>query len=86
MRRYISAFATTGLVAVLGILGIPHAASGQAPNLFQPDIPVPPYNPYPALPGFTPLTFCRPIYSRRYTGFERKLIRSSVAISTSGKH
>jgi cytochrome c peroxidase len=44
---------TAGLAAALGILSVPHAASAQS-NLFQPDIPVPPYNPYPALPGFTP--------------------------------
>jgi hypothetical protein len=85
MRRYTSAFITAGLAALLEIVGVPHTASAQT-NLFQPDIPIPPYNPYPALPGFTPLIFCRPIYSRKYIGFERKLIRSSVAISTSGKH
>ncbi len=35
---------------MLGILCVPHPASAQAS--FEPDIPVPPYNPYPALPGF----------------------------------
>jgi len=60
MSRYTSKFGTAGLAAVLGILGIPHAASAQAPNLFQPDIPVPAYNPYPALPGFTPPSILPP--------------------------
>jgi cytochrome c peroxidase len=52
MRRHTSRLVTAGLAAVLGILSVPHPASAQAQ--FQPDIPVPPYNPYPALPGFTP--------------------------------
>jgi len=46
-----AAFAT-----VLGILIVPHLASAQ----FQPDIPVPPYNPYPALPGSTPPSILPP--------------------------
>src|ERR1700758_5153192 len=53
MRRHTSRFVTAGLASALGILGVAHAASAQS-NLFQPDIPVPPYNPYPALPGFNP--------------------------------
>ena len=48
-----AAFAT-----VLGILCVPHPASAQ--SLFQPDIPIPPYNPYPALPGFTPPSILPP--------------------------
>ena len=42
-----AAFATA-----LGVLCVPHPAFAQAD--FRPDIPVPPYNPYPPLPGFTP--------------------------------
>jgi cytochrome c peroxidase len=49
-----AAFAT-----VLGILSVPHTASAQS-NLFQPDIPIPPYNPYPALPGFNPPSILPP--------------------------
>ena len=43
---------------VLGVLCAPHLASAQ--SLFEPDIPVPPYNPYPALPGFTPPSILPP--------------------------
>ena len=56
MRRNTFKFVTAGLVAVLGILGAPHAASAQA----QVDQPVPPYNPYPPLPGSTPPTVLPP--------------------------
>jgi cytochrome c peroxidase len=42
----------------LGILSVPHPASAQFQ--FQPDIPVPPYNPYPQLPGSTPPTVLPP--------------------------
>jgi cytochrome c peroxidase len=59
MRRYTSAFITAGLAALLEIVGVPHTASAQT-NLFQPDIPIPPYNPYPALPGFTPANILPP--------------------------
>jgi len=60
MRRYTSTVVTAGLAAVLGILSVPHPASAQAPNLFQPDIPVPPYNPYPTLSGTTPPSILPP--------------------------
>src|ERR1700759_1196591 len=50
-----AAFAT---VLGLGISTVPNPASAQF--LFQPDIPVPPYNPYPALPGFTPPSILPP--------------------------
>jgi cytochrome c peroxidase len=56
--RNTSRFLTAGLAAVLGILTTPHAASAQ--SQFQPDIPVPPYNPYPPLPGSTPPTVLPP--------------------------
>src|SRR6201997_3407367 len=59
MRRHTSRFVTAGLASALGILGVAHAASAQS-NLFQPDIPVPPYNPYPALPGFNPPSILPP--------------------------
>ena len=54
MRRYTSKFVTAGLAAVLGILSVPHAASAQV------DQPVPPYNPYPPLPGSVPPTVLPP--------------------------
>src|SRR5580704_2261347 len=57
MRRN-TILVTAGVVAALGILSVPHVASAQAQ--FQPDIPVPPYNPYPALPGFTPPSILPP--------------------------
>ena len=55
MRRQTSTIATAGLAALLGGLCAPHPASAQS-FLFQPDLPpgIPAYNPYPALPGFTP--------------------------------
>jgi cytochrome c peroxidase len=52
MRRHTRRLLKAAFATVLGILFIPHPASAQAQ--FQPDIPIPPYNPYPALPGFTP--------------------------------
>jgi cytochrome c peroxidase len=58
MRRN-TIFVTAGLVAVLGVFSVPHGASAQS-NLFQPDIPIPPYNPYPALPGFNPPSILPP--------------------------
>ena len=58
MRRHTSRSVTAGLAAVLGILCTPYAASAQSD--FQPDIPFPPYNPYPALPGFTPPSILPP--------------------------
>ena len=42
----------------LGISTIPNPAPAQAQ--FEPDIPVLPYNPYPALPGFTPPSILPP--------------------------
>jgi cytochrome c peroxidase len=59
MRRN-TALATAGLAGVLGILSVPHPASAQPSNLFQPDIPIAPYNPYPALPGYTPPSILPP--------------------------
>jgi cytochrome c peroxidase len=58
MRRHTSRLVTASLAAVFGILCVPHPASAQF--LFQPDIPIPPYNPYPALPGFTPPSILPP--------------------------
>ena len=52
MRRDKSTLVKAAFATMLGILCVPHPASAQSD--FQPDIPVPPYNPYPALPGFTP--------------------------------
>jgi len=68
MRRPTSAFVTTGLATVLGIVSVPHAGSAQSINpaqmsaaqLSTPDIPVPPYNPYPPLSGATPPTVLPP--------------------------
>src|ERR1700739_1353405 len=55
MRRHISKLARGGLAAVLGGLSIPDAASAQ--TLLS---PTPFYNPYPALPGFTPPSILPP--------------------------
>jgi hypothetical protein len=68
MPRHKSPVVTAGLAAALGIMSVPHPASAKAPNptqmtpaqLLQPDIPIPPYNPYPALPGFTPPSILPP--------------------------
>jgi cytochrome c peroxidase len=68
MRRNPSTFITTGLGAMLGILSVSHPAFAQAPNpaqmtpaqLLRPDIPVPPYNPYPKLSGTTPPSILPP--------------------------
>jgi hypothetical protein len=59
MRRNTSRFAAAGLAAVLGLLSVPHPAAAQS-NPFQVDQPVPPYNPYPPLPGSTPPTVLPP--------------------------
>ena len=53
MRRATWKFVNTAFATALGILCVPHSASAQS-NLLQPDIPVTPYNPYPALPNSTP--------------------------------
>src|ERR1700738_5662494 len=58
MRRDTQTLVEAAFATVLGILSVPHPASAQF--LFQPDIPVPPYNPYPALPGFTPPSILPP--------------------------
>jgi cytochrome c peroxidase len=60
MRRDSGTLVKAAFAAVLGlgISAVPHPASAQF--LFQPDIPVPPYNPYPALPGFTPPSILPP--------------------------
>jgi cytochrome c peroxidase len=50
MGRYTPTLATTALATMLGIVSVPDAALAQA-NVDQ---PFPAYNPYPALPGFTP--------------------------------
>jgi cytochrome c peroxidase len=51
-------FVNTAFATALGILCVPQPASAQVD--FQPDIPFPPYNPYPALPGFTPPSILPP--------------------------
>jgi cytochrome c peroxidase len=56
MRRDKSTLVKAAFATVLGILCVPHAASAQA----QVDQPVPPYNPYPPLPGSTPPTVLPP--------------------------
>src|ERR1700745_2509236 len=64
MRGHRSTIVTAGLATVFGILSVPHPASAQAQmtpaQFLQPDIPIPPYNPYPALPGFTPPSILPP--------------------------
>ena len=52
MRRESGTLVKAAFATALGILCVPHPASAQSD--FQPDIPVPPYNPYPPLPGYTP--------------------------------
>jgi hypothetical protein len=55
MRRHTSILATTALATALGIVSVLHSGSAQilpSPN--------PPYNPYPALPGFTPPSILPP--------------------------
>jgi cytochrome c peroxidase len=58
MKR--AACANIFYASIIGSLlaGVPYAASAQ--SQFQPDIPVPPYNPYPPLPGSTPPTVLPP--------------------------
>jgi len=56
MPRYTPTVIAAGLAVALGILSVPHAASAQS----QVDQPVPPYNPYPPLPGSTPPTVLPP--------------------------
>src|SRR5271170_13970 len=51
-------FVKAAFATALGILCVPQPASAQFQ--FQPDIPIPPYNPYPALPGFTPPSILPP--------------------------
>ena len=58
MRRDTQTLVKAAFATVLGILSVPHPASAQAQ--FQPDIPVLPYNPYPALPGFIPPSILPP--------------------------
>src|ERR1700751_5150394 len=59
MLRHTSTAIAAGLAVALGILSMPQMASAQS-NLFQPDIPVPPYNPYPTLSGTTPPSILPP--------------------------
>jgi hypothetical protein len=58
MRRHTSRLVTAGLAAALGILSIPIA--GVTGARAQVDQPVPPYNPYPPLPGSVPPTVLPP--------------------------
>src|ERR1700739_4950060 len=68
MRRHISKLATVGLAAVLGVLSIPYAASAQTlPS------PNPPYNPYPALPGFTPPSILPPDINQEIARVRREV-------------
>jgi cytochrome c peroxidase len=53
MRRDTRKIVKAALATALGVLCVPLPAAAQT-NLFQPDIPVTPYNPYPALPNSTP--------------------------------
>jgi cytochrome c peroxidase len=59
MRRDARKLVNTAFATVLGVLSVPLAASAQS-DLSQPDIPVPAYNPYPALPGYTPPSILPP--------------------------
>ncbi len=58
MRRDTGTLVKAAFATVLGILCVPHPASAQ--SQFVPDIPVPAYNPYPPLPGFTPPSILPP--------------------------
>ena len=60
MRRATRKLVNTAFATLLGVLSVPLAASAQVVNLNEPDIPVPPYNPYPALPGDTPPSILPP--------------------------
>jgi len=55
MRRQTLILATTALATSLGVASVPH--SGSAQTLPSPN---PPYNPYPALPGFMPPSILPP--------------------------
>jgi cytochrome c peroxidase len=59
MRRDARKLVTAAFATVLGVVSVPLAASAQS-DLSQPDIPIPPYNPYPALPGYTPPSILPP--------------------------
>jgi hypothetical protein len=52
MRRNKSSLVKAASATVLGILAVPLTGSTEARA--QADQPFPPYNPYPALPGFIP--------------------------------
>lgn len=54
MRRHNRTLAKTAFATALGILSIPLAGSTDAQAQAFVDQPVPAYNPYPPLPGFTP--------------------------------
>jgi cytochrome c peroxidase len=56
MPQYTPTVIAAGLAVAFGILSVPHTASAQA----QVDQPVPPYNPYPPLPGSMPPTVLPP--------------------------
>src|ERR1700674_5182788 len=58
MRRHTSVLATTAFATVLGVLSVPLAGFTEARA--QVDHPVPPYNPYPPLPGSVPPTILPP--------------------------
>ena len=69
MRQSTSTFAAAGLAAVLGVLSGQHAASAQV----QVDQRVPPYNPYPPLPGSTPPTVLPPDLQRELLRVRREV-------------
>ena len=72
MRRRTSAVAAAGLIAaVLAIVLVPHSAPAQT----EVDQPFPPYNPYPALPGFTPPSILPP-------GLQPQLLRVRREVHT----
>ena len=65
MRRE-STLVKAAFATLLGVLSVPLAASTEARAQVSVDQPVPPYNPYPPLPGSTPPTILPLICSRRY--------------------
>jgi hypothetical protein len=84
MRRDTQTLVKAAFATVLGISSVPHPASAQAQ--FQPDIPVLPYNPYPALPGFTPPSILPPDIQPEIYRVDLKSNRSSPVITKSIRH
>jgi hypothetical protein len=82
MPQYTPTVIAAGLAVAFGILSVPHTASAQA----QVDQPVPPYNPYPPLPGSMPPTVLPPDLQPELLRVRREVLPSSIAISRSGKH